>query len=176
MFRSVFSLALMLAIGVIASQCTDAHAQDVDYAAIGFDAAFTPDFTTFTGDYEGDGIGNLLGAQTIEGTIAFTGIQDFANGIFFEGVFSGTQTVTAANGDTLEMTLSGTVLLTFTDATFTAVEGEWYPSFKITGGSGRFKNAAGCLEGVAINPPFNPTSQVWPFDWSIEGEIDLGKR
>ena len=54
----------------------------------------------------------------------------------------------------------------------------WFPTFEIdtANSTGRFRNASGTLLGVAINPPFDPSMQLWPFDWFLDGEIDLGRR
>lgn len=57
------------------------------------------------------------------------------------------------------------------------VSGIWYPTFELMGSdSGRFKNATGTVPGVAINPPFDRFDPIWPFDWSINGKFDMGKK
>ena len=143
------------------------HAQTFPYFAWGKNAEYTP----ATGDYEMTGIGFPVGFHQILGNVVPVGEFFPADGVFFEGTFSGTQTVMTFFGD-IEMTLSGDVLLEI-DETGMAF-GTWNPVFEITDGSGIYSNASGCLAGVAINPPFDPSSEVWGFNWAIWGVIDMG--
>ena len=84
----------------------------------------------------------------------------------------------AANGDELYMEFSGSVVLEYVDGSEEKEAfGEWTAKGRITGGTGRFANATGeDILIVAVNPPFDVSQSAWPFDWSIDGEIDLGKK
>ncbi len=150
----------------------DGIGQTVPYFALGRNAQFDP----ISGDYAGEGRGLHLGRHEIRGNVLPDGEFFPEPDIFFEGTFTGTQTVIAANGDTIEMEMYGDVLLEYDAKTNTAF-GTWYPNFEIVeGGTGRFANASGFLSGEAVNPPFEIDAATWPFDWFIEGEIDLGKK
>jgi hypothetical protein len=145
-------------------------AQSVPYKSSGQDAQYTPG----DGDYCGVGKGTHMGKHVIDGNVQADGEFFPAPGIFFAGTFEGTQTAIAANGDELTSSLQGEVVLTFTEEGL--VTGLWFPEFTITGGTGRFANASGELTGVAINPPFDPfTTDTRPFDWFIDGTINLGR-
>lgn len=146
-----------------------AYSQSVPYNGSGTDASYEPG----SGDYWGVGNGTYMGKHTIVGNVIPDGDFFPAPGIFFAGTFEGTQTATAANGDTLTSRISGEVVLSFTEEG--AVTGLWFPVFEIIGGTGRFAHASGTQQGIAINPPFDPSSEIWPFDWAIDGTINLGK-
>ena len=149
-------MAIALLAGLVLVQ--NASAQNVPWFASGTNAEYTP----ATGDYAMEGIGLHTGRQSIQGNVVPVGVFFPSPGVFFEGTFAGSQTVTAANGDTIEMDLSGDVLLLWDGS---SAYGDWYPNFTITGGTGRFANASGNLTGVATNPPFDPfTDLTWPFD------------
>ena len=149
---------------------TTSLAQTVPYSASGANAIFEPG----NGDYFGFGNGLHLGRHSIDGNVIPVGEFFPEPGVFFRGTFSGTQVVTAADGSTLTMTLNGDVELVFNDQG--AAEGMWFPNFEVIDGSGRFEGATGSMSGVAINPPFDPNAAEWPFDWYIDGTLDLNKR
>lgn len=158
--------ALCLAIGL-----QSAEGQVVPFKGSGTNAVYD----SLSGDYIGTGKSTLMGRTLLEGNIIPTGDFFPEPGIFFEGTFIGTQQLTAANGDTLAANLTGDVVLEI-DPDTGLVTGTWEPFFTITGGTGRFANASGSFEGLAINPPFDPTFQFWDFDYSFDGKIDLGKK
>ncbi len=99
------------------------------------------------------------------------------------GAASGTLDFVAANGDLIKWEFSGTVCLEWVQGgpsdplAEPIVKGRWDVTFDVVGGDGRFKNVSGTrLKGAAINPPFNPFAGEWPFDWFVNGTIDLGKK
>lgn len=175
MLHRISSLTLIVTFALVVSQGQIASAKSVPFKAAGVDAGFDP----VSGHYEGFGTGTHLGNHQISGDLEYEG-DFFPNfpvlDVFFVGTFSGTQTATAANGDTLTADVSGTVVLDFDEGTGLAT-GTWFPSFTVTGGTGRFANATGSFEGIAINPPFDPnTAPIWAFDWTMYGRIDRGKK
>jgi hypothetical protein len=179
---------VVLSLGLTAAFCffalvnvNPAHAQKVPYKASGSDAKFNPG----TGDFSGPGNGTHVGRVFLEGRVADALTPNLTDPTapFLKGPFSGTQTVTAANGDTIEWKFSGTVCLEWVQggpidpSAAPIVEGKWDVTFDITGGTGRFEHVSGIgLRGAAINPPFNPFAGPWPFDWFVNGTIDLGKK
>lgn len=160
-------------------------AQSVPFKASGKNAQYypfgVPDQQS-PGDYVGTGKGTHLGKHAIIGNVQANGA--FAAGplevgdVFFSGPFEGSQIAVAANGDELASDLSGDVVLTVCSLEPFMVEGIWFPEFTIdtANSTGRFRNASGSFSGVAINPPFSPFSPTWPFDWTMEGVIDLGRK
>lgn len=155
---------------LVAGISTSAWAQSVPYRAAGTNAIYEPG----SGDYYGEGRGLHVGRHLIDGNVMPVGDFFPEEGIFFRGTFTGVQTVIAADGSTLTMTLYGDVELTLNEDG--SAEGMWFPIFEVTGGTGRFLGATGQMEGVAINPPFDPSSDAWPFDWRIAGRLHLNKR
>lgn len=170
MLRRILLMTLVVSLTALFTSTQQAAAQSVPYKASGTDADYAPG----TGDYMGAGNGTHVGKHVIAGNVVPVGVFFPEPGVFFDGTFTGTQTVIAANGDTIDMELSGDVTLVFNEDGL--AEGAWFPEFTITGGTGRFANASGVLSGVAINPPFNPAAAVWPFDWDISGKINLGRK
>lgn len=162
-------LALFM-VALLGSLASEGAAQSVPYRASGQNAVYEPG----SGDYFGIGRGLHLGKHSIDGNVIPDGDFFPEPGVFFRGTFEGTQVVTAADGSTLDMYLSGDVELVFNDSG--AVEGTWFPTFEVIDGSKRFKGASGTMEGVAINPPFDPSQPEWPFDWYISGTLNLNKR
>ena len=162
-----------------------AFAQGVPFKASGENAKYYPfgiPEEQNPGDYVGTGKGTHLGRHAIIGNVLADGV--FATGplevgdVFFSGPFEGSQLAIAANGDVLASNLSGDVTLTVYSLDPFLVEGIWFPEFTVdtVNSTGRFANASGAFSGVAINPPFDPSAPVWPFDWTMEGVIDLGKK
>ena len=165
LFASVcLSLALGLVIAV--GNAHDASAQSLRYFAVGDGAQYNP----VTYEYSGAGIGIPFGLQVIEGTAIPSPEDPDSASVFFQGTFSGEQVTHTFLGD-IHSTLSGDVKLEFDENGMAF--GTWNPSFVVNGGTGIFKHAKGRLEGVAINPPFDPTMETWPFSWQIEGRINL---
>ena len=177
MLHKISPSTLIVAFALIIAQGQIANAQSVPFEASGADAGFDPGIPgEGLGHYKGQGTGTHLGKHQITGDLTYVGDFFPTPDVFFSGTFEGTQTTTAANGDTLELDVIGTVVLDF-DATTGLASGTWLPNFTITNGTGRFANATGSSTGVAVNPPFDPfTDPIWPFDWSMTGEIDLGKK
>lgn len=163
-------LTLLLAFALAVAATKPAFSQSVPYKGSGQDSTFEPG----TGLYYGGGNGTHVGNHWISGQVIPDGAYFPEPGVFFAGTFTGRQITTAADGSTFEAELSGEVILRTTDSGL--VTGTWFPHFEITGGTGRFANASGAFDGVAINPPFNPFTSAWAFDWYVDGEIDLGRR
>lgn len=163
----VFSLALTLA---VLFSVSSAEAQTVPFSGSGTSAVYMPG----TGTYSGEGEYSLMGKAQSVGIIVPVGVFFPEPGVFFAGTFSGSQVTTAANGDTLETAVSGEVVLNI-DPTTGAATGIWAVTWDVTGGTGRFANASGSYSGYAVNPPFDPTSGEWLFDYAFEGTLDLGK-
>ena len=130
------------------------------------------------GYYAGFGKATHLGKTFIEGAVTEISSNPSEPGEFINADFSGVQTLRAANGDELYMEFSGSVVLEYVDGSEEKEAfGEWTAKGRITGGTGRFANATGeDILIVAVNPPFDVSQPAWPFDWSIDGEIDLGKK
>ncbi len=167
-----FSIALVLITCVnILSVSESARAQSVPFKGAGTSAVYMPG----TGTYAGAGEHSLMGKTHFDGAIVPVGVYFPEPGVLFAGTFSGSQVMTAANGDTLETDVSGEVLLNI-DLTTGAATGIWTVVWEITGGTGRFANASGSYTGYAVNPPFDPTSDQWLFDYAFAGEIDLGRN
>lgn len=174
-----FTFALAAAFGVLVT-INPIHAQDVPYNASGTDARFNPNTGTFSGPGNGTHVGNV----SLEGVITAGPTPDLSDpDIFLKGPFNGTQTIIAANGDRIEWEFSGTVCLEWVQGgpsdpfAEPIVKGRWEITSDVVGGDGRFKNVSGTsLKGAAINPPFNPFAGEWPFDWFVNGTIDLGKK
>jgi hypothetical protein len=157
-----------------------AHAQEVPMKASGTNAQYFPfgdGNQNAPGDYGGFGKGTHLGKHLVAGNVTADGTIFPAPNIFFAGTFFGSQSLFAANGDRLDIELlEGDVLLDF-DVETDLASGTWSTIGVITGGTGRFDKASGVVDIVAINPPFDPFSTIaWPFDWFIDGTIDLGKK
>ncbi len=168
--RRTAGTAVMLIACVAITQTSIAEV--VPFKASGTNA----EYNSLTGDYSRMGRGTHLGCHSITGQVIPDGVFFPSPDIFLSGTFAGTQTATAGNGDTIEMSICGDVVLPF-DPQSGMATGLWFPVFAITGGTGRFVNASGTLEGVVINPPFNPFGPpIWKFDWSIDGEFDYGRR
>ena len=163
--RSVLMVAV--AVALISGWSTQGIAQTVPHKASGSDATYVPG----TGAYFGEGNGTHLGKHVIDGFVIPDGEFFPEEGVFFRGTFTGAQTAIAADGSTITATLEGEVELVFNADG--AVEGLWFPAFEVTGGTGRFDGVSGAWEGVAINPPFDPSLSEWPFDWSVIGTVDL---
>lgn len=168
MKASSFTVVLMLALSVVFSASTGLQAQTLPYIALGTGAQYNP----ANGDYSSDGIGVPIGRHNIVGNVVPDGTFFPRPGVFFEGTFEGTQVVSTRLGK-IYMDLSGDVLLEIDETTGVAT-GTWYLTFEITGGTGLYRHASGSLKGVAVNPPFDPNSTMWGFNWAMRGRINLG--
>ena len=87
--------------------------------------------------------------------------------------------IIAANGDKLCLEGGGEIqLMTMDGMTFTAI---WTGDFVVseTGSTGRFENAStgsAPLQVTAVNAPFTLADPEWLYDYSILGDINLGRR
>lgn len=149
-----------------------AAAQVVPFRASGSNSIYDP----FTATTTASGKATHMGKITASG---FAVPTPTANPLVLEWTAVGFQ-FTAANGDQLFFDGSGVVnLIPQGGNQFTAV---WTAEFNVSGGTGRFANATSTsepLQVLAINDPFvfppNP-GDIWTYDWSMTGQIDLGKR
>jgi hypothetical protein len=169
--NKILSVSLALAFAVITGQARTGNAQVVPFGGSGTQSTFDP----ATGHFEGVGNASHFGRMGHSGDVLSVGVFFPADGVFFSGTFTGTQTYFSSNGDTLHANLSGEVLLVIDEQTG-LVSGTWLVQWDITGGTGRFAGATGTTTGAAINPPFNPAVTPWLFDWYFSGELNLAKR
>ena len=184
--RCISLCRLGLALGAFLGLATafDAHnafAQQVPYKASGTDAQYSP----FTGYYEGTGTGTHVGKHSFFGSVDLPlvplPLPEDEPDVFFRAAFTGSQIIVAANGDILAGDFDGEVKLRFFNPLVPEefATGRWEADLDIDPDSstGRFAKASGTLTLVADNPPFNPfIDPVYPFDWTVKGKFDLGKR
>jgi hypothetical protein len=146
------------------------HAQVVPFKSSGSDATYANPFAG------GDGSTYSLGRATHMGRIEAGGIA-LPTGVGNNWVTVGDYALTAANGDTIYMNGGGTVdTFDLGGGLFFAI---WTGQFNVVGGTGRFANVGpgtAPLEVVAINEPFTFADPTWIYSWSVQGDIDLGRK
>lgn len=161
------SLFLSLVVGVLFSAAL--HAQVVPFHAEGKNAEYSP----ISGTYSGSGVGVRLGTCKVEG---FAIPTPTSNPLVLD--WTGGGPVTAANGDQIFLTGGGQVQLVPLGGTiFSAV---WSGNFNVVGGTGRFASAGpgtAPISVTAVNSPFDILNDpVWNFSWSLDGDINLGRK
>ena len=178
---SGIGVGLIVGLAVVLTASQGAVAQLVPFKASGAGAEYDP----ATGAYEGPGTGTHLGKCLFIGTVDLAKLTplplpDDDPAVFFRAAFCGFHSYVAANGDVLAGDFTGEVSLSVFDLTDPDkfATGRWDASFVVDQASstGRFANASGEVDLVAINPPFDPTADVYPFYWVADGELDLGKK
>lgn len=168
----VISLTIYASWSITSLEC---HAQVVPFKASGDQAIYSP----LTGETSGPGKATHMG-EVFGSGLALPGVE-IGPGLF-EWSAPNYQ-FEAANGDQIALSGGGTVQFVPlpTSGIFIAV---WFGEFNVIpgAGTGRFAEVApgtGPIQVVAINDPFtfppNP-GDIWTYNWSLDGDIDLGKQ
>lgn len=161
-------------------------AQVVPFLSTGSSNEYNP----VTAEFGGGGITTHMGKTLNVGlAVPFPILDpndpDFGNPLVLG--WTGEATIIAANGDTIEIAGGGKIFLQpLPSGLFTAT---WSGDFSVQdidgdgkAGTGRFATvqaAAEPLAVTAINDPFNIVvvpGDIWYYDFTIAGEIDLGKK
>lgn len=173
-FKTLLSSTVAILILSLMSQVSDA--QVVPFVSSGTNNVFTPTLDEFggSGPFEGFGQTSHMGRTFGSGFAMFsTPDEDLVS------IWTANIEIVAANGDILCLEGGGEIqLMTMDGITFTAV---WTGEFIVseTGSTGRFENAStgsAPLQVMAVNDPFTFVDPEWFFDYSIVGDIDLGRR
>lgn len=161
----------ILSCGIVAMVVLNSvlSAQVVPFRASGSDSSYFP----ADGVYTGTGKATHMGRCQIEG-VAFP--IPTANPLVFDWIGGGS--TTSANGDKIYMSGGGQVeLIPLGGTLFSAV---WSGHYSVDGGTGRFSNVGpgpAPIAVSAVNDPFDIASDpVWKFTWTLDGQIDLGRR
>lgn len=169
-------LSSTIAILLIAIISPVSDAQVVPFISTGTNNVFMPTLDDMggSGPFEGFGQTSHMGRTFGSGVAIFSLPDDD-----LVSVWTAEIEIVAANGDKLCLEGGGEIQLATMDGiTFTAV---WTGDFFVseTGSTGRFENAttgSGPLDVMAVNHPFTLADPEWFYDYSIVGDIDLGRR
>jgi hypothetical protein len=180
LFKELMATAFMTAL-VVFCQPTLAKGGDpwIDVTGEG-QGVFAPAIGLFFGSGEG----NLLGTRNFTGNVDVDPLDfsQLTNPLGFRNLGRGTadeqfQEIITTDGSSLSLRFEGTVQLEPLgppeDQLFTAT---WVGDFEIAHGTGRYKNASGSFEVIAVNKPFQLTDPAWEFDWTWEGRAKLDRK